>query len=113
MPGTVRARCQGRAAPTLWNATATQLVEAMRTGPGQMPVFGPDTLSRSEADNIAAYALTLSNREGRGGFDLGAIGPVPEGFVAWVALTTVLFGVMRWITRRPKPANSDDDRGKR
>ena len=74
-------------------------------------MFGPDTLSRSEADNIAAYALTLSNREGRGGFDLGAIGPVPEGFVAWVALTTVLFGAMRWITRKPRHAKSGDDRG--
>ncbi len=111
--GSGGALSQGRAAPTLWDASATELVEAMRTGPGQMPVFGPDALSRSEADNIAAYALTLSDREGRGGFDLGAVGPVPEGFVAWVALTTVLFGAMRWITRRPKPARPDDEGGER
>ena len=109
--GSGGALSQGRAAPTLWDASATELVEAMRTGPGQMPVFGPDTLSRSEADNIAAYALTLNDREGRGGFDLGAVGPVPEGFVAWVALTTVLFGAMRWITRKPRHAKSGDDRG--
>ena len=104
---------QGRAAPTLWDATATELVEAMRTGPGQMPVFGPDALTTDEADNVAAYALTLSDRESRGGFDLGAVGPVPEGFVAWVALTTVLFGAMRWITRKPKHAKPGETRGER
>ena len=36
----------GRAAPSLSKATPTQVGAAIRTGPGQMPVFGPETLSK-------------------------------------------------------------------
>lgn len=104
--GSGGALSQGRAAPTLWDASDVELVEAMRTGPGQMPVFNSDALTGEQADNVAAYVLTLSDREGPGGFDLGAVGPVPEGFVAWVALTTVLFGAMRWITKRAAPRST-------
>lgn len=87
----------GLEAPPLRQATPKQLVEAMRIGPGAMPVFGPDVLSNSEANSIARYLATLRRLPDRGGLGLGRIGPIAEGFVAWLLGMGVLLLVSRWI----------------
>ncbi len=77
-----------RSAPTipgLHASTATEIAEAMRTGPGAMPVFGPDTFTERDVDSIARYVLYLKDPGNRGGGDLGRVGPVAEGAVAWFA----------------------------
>ncbi len=74
----------GRHAPSLDQATRIQIVEAMRVGPGQMPVFGPSTITDKQASNIAEYVQFLQSHDDPGGISLGRLGPVTEGFVALV-----------------------------
>jgi ubiquinol-cytochrome c reductase cytochrome c subunit len=74
----------GRHAPPLDDSTAVQVVEAMRIGPGQMPVFDPETIDDRSATDIAAYVQYLRDPEDPGGLSLGRVGPVTEGFVALV-----------------------------
>jgi ubiquinol-cytochrome c reductase cytochrome c subunit len=69
-------------APPLSAVTATQVAEAVRTGPGNMPRFGSGTLSNQEVDDIARYVLYTQHPEDRGGIALGHVGPVAEGFAA-------------------------------
>jgi ubiquinol-cytochrome c reductase cytochrome c subunit len=74
----------GQQAPALDRSTRRQVVEAMRIGPGQMPVFGPSTISDEQAASIASYVAYLRAPRDQGGIPLGRIGPVTEGFVALV-----------------------------
>lgn len=92
----------GRNAPTLGEATPVQVVEAMRIGPGQMPVFGEESFSDEEASAIARYVQYLRAPEDRGGLSLGRIGPVPEGFVAIVVGTGLCLLAAAWIGRRDR-----------
>ncbi len=77
-------------APSLANATMFQVAEAVRAGPGIMPVFGPDVLSDRDVDDIAHYVNAMqtktqgAERANAGGAALGHVGPVAEGLVAWV-----------------------------
>lgn len=57
------------------------VAEAMITGPGQMPVFD---LPAEQRDAVATYVDYLGSAPHPGGFAIGGIGPVPEGFVAWL-----------------------------
>ncbi|MBV9334207.1 MAG: c-type cytochrome [Candidatus Eremiobacteraeota bacterium] len=76
-------------APNLATATAFQIAEAVRVGPGIMPRFGTKALSDRDVDDIAAYVKDVETRAGdlnganSGGLPLAHIGPAAEGFVAW------------------------------
>jgi len=94
----------GRSAPPLDQATPTQAVEAMRIGPGQMPVFNETTLSDEEATDIASYVEYLRDPDNRGGAPLGGNGPVPEGFVALVAGLGGTVALSIWIVGRRRRA---------
>ena len=61
-----------------------QIVEAMRTGPENMPVFGDGQLSDSQALAIVKYVQVRDRPQGPGRRCLGHYGPVPEGLVAIV-----------------------------
>lgn len=71
----------GALAPPLDEATPVQVVEAMLVGPGQMPVFA---YARDDRDAVATYVDYLQGAPNPGGFSIGGIGTVPEGFVSWV-----------------------------
>ena len=90
----------GEVAPTLRHASAVQVVEAIRTGPGTMPVFGQQSLSDVQATQIAAYVQQLRHPDDRGGAGLGHLGPVPEGLVAWFVGLGVLLIVARLLGTR-------------
>ncbi|HEX3841812.1 MAG TPA: c-type cytochrome [Acidimicrobiales bacterium] len=91
----------GAYAPSLHLATPTQIVEAIRSGPGNMPRFGPGNLTDAEVHNIAAYvAGPIQHPQDRGGFGLGGIGPVGEGFVGLLLGVGVLMLVCFWIGDR-------------
>jgi ubiquinol-cytochrome c reductase cytochrome c subunit len=90
----------GRSAPDLKEATATQVGEAMRIGPGEMPVFNEATLSDQDATNIASYVEYLHDPADRGGAPLGGNGPVPEGAVALIAGLGGVVAVSVWIVGR-------------
>lgn len=80
-------------APSLMHATSFQVAEAIRAGPEVMPRFGPDVLNDRDVDDIVRYVNLLQTQAGRfdgedaGGIGLGHVGPVAEGFIAW------LFGI--------------------
>jgi ubiquinol-cytochrome c reductase cytochrome c subunit len=68
-------------APSLRDIPAFQVVEAIRTGPGNMPRF-TGNLSDNQVDDIVKYVTTeIQHPENPGGFGLGGLGPVAEGFV--------------------------------
>lgn len=67
-------------APGLHRATPVEIAEAMVVGPGQMPVFG---FSQEESEAVVRYVDHLDDAPDPGGADIGGLGPVPEGFVAW------------------------------
>ena len=91
---------RGMQAPSLYAATPVEIVEAMRTGPGNMPVFGPEALDDHAANSIVRYVLFLRGSEDPGGASLGRIGPLPEGLVAWVVGLGSLLWLTRWIGER-------------
>lgn len=72
----------GWLAPPLDQATATQVAEALLIGPGQMPVFSD--LTDTERNAIVTYVEYLRSAPNPGGFSIGGVGPVPEGFVGWL-----------------------------
>lgn len=91
----------GAYAPSLHIATVQQIVEALRTGPGDMPHFGPGNITNAEARDIALYIHDyIQHPVNRGGFGLGGIGPVGEGFVALLLGVGTLMLVGYWIGDR-------------
>ncbi|HEX2140977.1 MAG TPA: c-type cytochrome, partial [Candidatus Limnocylindria bacterium] len=87
----------GALAPPLDRATPVQVVEAMLSGPGQMPVF---RYSQEDQDAVATYVEYLRRAPNPGGFSIGGIGPVPEGFVSWVLGMASLLAVAYLVGRR-------------
>ena len=95
------ALAEGAVAPSLHLATPTQVVEAIRSGPGNMPRFGPGNITDTEARDIAAYVTgVLQHPNDAGGAGLGGIGPVGEGFVGLLIGVGVLMLVCFWIGDR-------------
>jgi|HubBroStandDraft_1064217.scaffolds.fasta_scaffold29764_3 ubiquinol-cytochrome c reductase cytochrome c subunit len=74
-------------APSLRAATPTQVAEAIRTGPANMPRFTGNLTDAQVRDIVAFVTEDIQHASNPGGFALGGVGPVAEGFVA------LLFGV--------------------
>jgi ubiquinol-cytochrome c reductase cytochrome c subunit len=74
----------GLEAPSLSHSTPVEVVEAMRIGPGAMPVFQEQTLSEEDANSIARYLVYLREVPDPGGLGMRRIGPIAEGAVAWL-----------------------------
>lgn len=90
----------GGIAPPLNQATAVQVVEALRIGPFLMPRFTAQELSTYDVNSIARYVLFARHPVDRGGWGIGHIGPVPEGMVAWFIAFVALVLVARLIGER-------------
>ena len=79
-------------APSLYEATDLQIAEATIVGPGEMPKF---TFEDEELNDIIAFIAELRTEAPPGGADIGGVGPVPEGLIAWgvgvIALTAICF----------------------
>ena len=86
--------------PGLRSASPLDVAEAMRTGPGAMPVFDETSFPDQDVDAIARYVQYLRHPDNRGGLSLGGIGPVAEGFVAWVVGLGAILLLARRIGRR-------------
>jgi ubiquinol-cytochrome c reductase cytochrome c subunit len=85
----------GQIAPNLMPASATQIGEAVRVGPGLMPRFDEENLSEQDLNSIAAYLHWLRDNGDEGGLQLGRVGAVAEGLVAFVVGLGLLFLVVR------------------
>jgi ubiquinol-cytochrome c reductase cytochrome c subunit len=90
----------GRIAPSITESTALQVAEAVRTGPGTMPVFDDNVLDEEQLDALVRYAVYLSDPSDEGGLPLGRLGPVSEGAVAWIIGLGLMIVVIRWIGSR-------------
>lgn len=90
---------EGNQAPSLARATALQIKEALRVGPGTMPAFSTTALPEQDADAIVRYARYLGKPDNRGGAPLDYGGPIPEGLVAWLGGLGVLIAASVWIGR--------------
>jgi ubiquinol-cytochrome c reductase cytochrome c subunit len=87
----------GGFSPSLHEATATQIAEAVRVGPYLMPPFDEHRIDRHSLDSIARYLRYARHPDDRGGWGLFEIGPVPEGMVAWLlggVLLLVVVGLL-------------------
>jgi ubiquinol-cytochrome c reductase cytochrome c subunit len=85
----------GRIAPSLEQPTAQQIAEAVRIGPGTMPVFNPQSLSEQELNSLVRYVLWLRDDGGGGGAQLGRVGAVAEGLIAGVVGLGLLIVAIR------------------
>lgn len=73
----------GKYAPNLVDVEPLHIYEALRTGPQQMPVFSEGAIPDKDVAAIIGY-LKKVNDHASGGFSLGSIGPVNEGFFGWI-----------------------------
>ena len=100
--GTGDALAYGTNAPSLINKQVTpqQVAEAIRTGPANMPRFSGN-LSDAQVRDIVSYVTgRLQHPTNPGGFSLGGIGPVAEGFVALLIGVGGLALICFWIGER-------------
>ncbi|HEY5302636.1 MAG TPA: c-type cytochrome [Acidimicrobiales bacterium] len=94
------ALANGTFAPSLRNIPAYQVVEAVRTGPGNMPRF-TGNLSDGQVADIVKYVTTeIEHPQNPGGFGLGGLGPVAEGFVGLLLGVGLLALVGFWVGER-------------
>lgn len=87
----------GALAPPLDKATPLDVAEAMIIGPGQMPVFS--SFGDDERNAVVSYVTYLQAAVHPGGFSIGGVGPVPEGFVGWVLGLGLLLVIVVLIAR--------------
>ena len=88
-------------APSLAESSALETAEAIRTGPGTMPVFGEETLDDEEMSAIVRHVTYLQDPSDRGGAPVGRVGPVVEGAIGWIVGLGALLIFIRWVgTRR-------------
>jgi ubiquinol-cytochrome c reductase cytochrome c subunit len=92
----------GTNAPSLQNrgVTAQQIVEAMRTGPANMPRFSGNLTDRQVTDIVSYVTGRLQHPVNPGGAALGGVGPVAEGFVALLIGVGGLALICFWIGER-------------
>lgn len=86
--------------PSLRHIPSIQVAEAIRTGPGNMPRF-TGNLSDFQVNDIVKYVTTeIQHPNNPGGFGLGGLGPVGEGFVGLALGVGVLAIVGFWVGER-------------
>ncbi len=90
----------GKYAPSLVGVSGKHLYEAMITGPQQMPVFSDEVLTPQDKTEIITYLQDLQASPNNGGLGLGSLGPVAEGFWAWVVGIGGLIGFAAWIAAK-------------
>jgi ubiquinol-cytochrome c reductase cytochrome c subunit len=92
-------------APALSLANPRIIGDAVRSGPGNMPIFSTAQLSPSQLNSLARYVVYLTKHpDDAGGAGLGHVGPVAEGFVALFFGVGLLVLVAYWIgDRTPDP----------
>ncbi len=90
----------GAIAPSLDELTPVQVAQAIRIGPFVMPPFDEELIDQRQLDSIVAYVEKTKNPDNRGGWDLGGIGPIPEGMVAFFIGLLALLIVSRLLGER-------------
>jgi ubiquinol-cytochrome c reductase cytochrome c subunit len=92
----------GARIPSLNQATARQIAEAVRIGPYLMPKFSPKAITPSQLNDIVAYVQYAKHPGDPGGWAIGHLGPWPEGMVTWLLAVSALVATCVLIGRRLK-----------
>lgn len=104
------ALASGVHAPSLHGATPTEVLEAIRTGPQNMPRFGPGDISNQQALDVVLYVTKyIKNPTNIGGIGLGGVGPVAEGFIGLFVGVGVCLLAAYWVGDRT--GRDRDDHG--
>jgi ubiquinol-cytochrome c reductase cytochrome c subunit len=92
----------GTNAPSIVNKNVTprQIAEAIRTGPANMPRFSGNLTDAQVRDIVSYVSGRIQHPTNPGGFSLGGVGPVAEGFVALLLGVGGLALVCFWIGER-------------
>lgn len=90
---------RGKYAPRIDGVEPLHIYEAVRTGPGQMPVFSAGAIPDENLAAVIGYLKRLEEQP-TGGFTLGSLGPVTEGLAAWVIGIGGLCLFAVWIASR-------------
>jgi ubiquinol-cytochrome c reductase cytochrome c subunit len=90
----------GKFAPDLEPANEQQILDAMLTGPQNMPKFSDRQLSFDAKKDIIAYVKSVTEERSPGGNGLGGFGPAPEGMVMWIIGMVAVIGAALWIGAR-------------
>jgi ubiquinol-cytochrome c reductase cytochrome c subunit len=100
--GSGDALAYGTNAPSLNNKDLTpqQVAEAIRTGPANMPRFTGNLTDAQVRDLVAYVTQEIQHPSDRGGFGLGGVGPVTEGFVGLLLGVGGLALICFWIGDR-------------
>jgi ubiquinol-cytochrome c reductase cytochrome c subunit len=98
----------GVSAPSLTESDPRTVGEAVRIGPGAMPVFNETALSDEDVADIAAYIQLLRNPPTPGGVQPPLVGPVAEGFVAVVIGLGLLIVIVRFVEPGPRLRRDGD-----
>jgi ubiquinol-cytochrome c reductase cytochrome c subunit len=93
----------GAVAPSLQQATPTQIAEAVRVGPSLMPAFTTRDIDQHQLDSITRYVLSTRHPPDRGGWGIGNLGPIPEGMIAWLLAGSALLLILRLLGERTEP----------
>lgn len=91
----------GTNAPALTGDSAALMAGAIRWGPGPMPAFPPAAISDRQVWSIVDYIRYVQQPPNPGGDAMNWLGPVAEGFVAWVGVLALIFLTI-WIERGGK-----------
>lgn len=106
------ALADGVSAPPLHGVTKTMVWEAIRSGPGNMPRFGPGTISPAQVIDIVGYVVKdIQHPSSPGGISLGGVGPVAEGFIGlFVGVGLTLLAAL-WVGDRNEQEEDEGDDG--
>lgn len=88
---------EGADAPDLHQASPVEIAEAVRIGPDPMPRFDTVVIDPHSLDSLIRYVVFLRTPPDPGGFSLGHLGPVAEGFIAWMVGLAGLVVIIRLI----------------
>jgi ubiquinol-cytochrome c reductase cytochrome c subunit len=106
------ALANGYHAPGLHGVSASQVWEAVRSGPQNMPIFSDKTITPSQLDDIVKYVTGKIERpENPGGLGLGGVGPVAEGFVGLFAGVGACLAAAYWVGDRTEREEEENPHG--
>ncbi len=91
---------QGKYAPSLHEATDTQIYSAMLSGPESMPKFSEAQLTTDEKRAIISFIQSNKATIDPGGLPLGGFGPAPEGLIAFLVGMGAIIAIVLWMGSR-------------
>jgi ubiquinol-cytochrome c reductase cytochrome c subunit len=104
------ALADGYHAPSLQSVTASQIWEAVRSGPQNMPQFSTANITPSQLNDIIKYVTgKIEHPSDPGGLGLGGVGPVAEGFVGLFVGVGACMLAAYWVGDRTEREEPEDE----